>query len=429
MHYASIRNKFNEYCRADDSFEQRMVGAEAFANHFALELGYQVNEMGRPVLRDQKMHPSEVSLKGLAECLVGPEWVENLARHSGSGARRLGGRVFEAGGGSGVAMVPGQIPQVSAYLGSISGLLQAAMLETYDKPEYIIDQIVEVRPVKTRQTKLIGMGRIGDQSKRRNPGEAHPFAQVSQRYITTPETQQDALAGAVTYEAVAFDETQQVLDQMRGIGTELGLRKELDGFGVVCGATNPYNYNGASYNTYLTSGNWINDQANQLDDWTDINNAEELGSRMTDQETGNRIGVVYDTLLVSPARRATAEYITGATNVEARTATTQAVVAGGRNRVTPRKILSSVYLDQVLTTAAASGGLALSQANANLYWWMMKTGRGGAFYRNENWPLAVNEATPNDFTMLNHKIVLAVFADQMHVFGVQEPRFTIRNTN
>lgn len=428
MWYPSIRNKFEEYCPNDASPERRMAGAQAFAEHFAMELGYQINEFGRPVLKDQRIHPSQISLRGLAESLCGYEWVESLGAHTAAGAK-VGGRIFEAGGGSGVAMVPGQIPNVSAYLGSVSGLLQAAMLETYDKPEYIIDQIVEVIPSKTRQTKLIGLGRIGDQSKRRNPGEAHPFAQVQERYITTPETQQDALAGAVTYEAVFFDQTQQVLEQMRGIGTELGLRKELDGFAVFAGVSNPYVYNGTGYSTYLTSGNWINDQSNQLDDWTDINNAEELGSRMTDQETGNRIGITYDTLVVSPARRATADYIVGATNVEARTPTTMAVVASGKNRVKPYKILSSVYLDQVLTATAANNGLALSQSNANLYWWMVKTGRGGAFVRVENWPLAVEEAAPNDFTMKNHKIVLAVFADQMHIFSVREPRNVIRNKN
>lgn len=428
MWYPSIRNKFLEYCPDDASPERRMAGAEAFSQHFAMELGYHINEFGRPVIRDQKVHPSQFSLKGLAETLVGYEWVESLGPHQAAGARRSRA-IFEAGGGSAVAMVPGQIPNVSAYLGSVSGLLQAAMLETYDKPEYIIDQICEVIPTKTRQTKLIGVGRIGDQSRRRNPGEAHPFAQVTERYIQTPETQQDALAGAVTYEAVFFDQTQQVLEQMRGIGTELGLRKELDGFAVFAGVSNPYVYNGTGYNTYGTSGNWINDQSNQLDDWTDINNAEELGTRMTDQETGNRIGITYDTLVVSPARRATAEYIQGAGNVEARTPTTMAVVANGKNRVTQRKVLSSVYLDQVLTATAANNGLALSQANANLYWWMVKTGRGGAFVRMENWPLAVEEAAPNDFTMKNHKIVLAVFADQMHIFSVREPRNVIRNKN
>lgn len=428
MFYTAIRNKFDEYCPKDASFERRMAGAEAFANHFAMELGYHFNEMGRPIIKDQKISPDHISLRGLAESLVGYEWVESLGRHQSAGSR-IGGRVFEAGGGSGVAMVPGQIPNVSAYLGSVSGLLQAAMLETYDKPEYIIDQLVEVIPSRTRQMKLLGLGRLGDVSKRRNPGEAHPFAQVQERYITTPETQQDALAAGVTYEAVFFDQTQQVLDQMRGVGTELGLRKELDGFAVFAGVTNPYVYNGTAYNTYLTSGNWVNDQSNQLDDWTDINNAEELGSRMTDQETGNRIGISYDTMVVSPARRATAEYIQGAGNVEARTPTTMAVVATGRNRVTQRKILTSVYLDQVLTAAAANGGLALSQANANLYWWILKTGKGGAFYRTENWPLAVEEAAPDGFTMRNHKLVLAVFADQMHSFGVRDPRNVIRNKN
>jgi hypothetical protein len=159
------------------------------------------------------------------------------------------------------------------------------------------------------------------------------------------------------------------------VGDELALRKELDGFKVLCGATNPYNYNGVSYNTYLTTGNWINDQSNPLVDWTDINATNALFSRMTDQETGNRIKVAWDTIVCSPTKKMTAQYIEAATEIETRTQ------SGAEIRRGPRlgdryNIVDSVHLDYVLTLPAAQGGLALSQANADDYWWALCTQKG-----------------------------------------------------
>lgn len=421
MFYEAIRRVFEEYSNPQDSPEARMVGALRFADRFRGELGLTMNENGRPVIREPKFHPREFSLRGLAESLCGIEWVENL-REGQHGAYR----VFEAGANP--AIVPGHIPNVSAYLGSIAGLLDAAILEGYEKPEYIIDRLIYTMPSKVRQESLIGLGRMGDQARRRNPADPHPFAQFGERKIISPETYNDALACAVTFEAVFFDRTNQVIDRCNSVGDELALRKELDGFRMIAGVTNPYNYNGVAYNTYLTSGNWINDVSNPLVDWTNLDVISAMASRFTDQETGNRITVTFDTLLVSPAKKLTTQYIQRATEIET---WTQSLAEGRRGSALGErfKMESSPYMDQVLTTADTTLGLNLSQANADKYWWAMKTGPGGAFVRIENWGITINRAAPNDFTMLNHKMLLAVFADYMHAFMLREPRHVIRSKN
>lgn len=418
MWYPAVRRVFEDFCPPSGSREARDAGAQKFVQSFKRDLGLAYNADGRPVVREPKFRAGEFSLRGLAESICGYEWVEALGRSTGEDFK-----VFEAGQ---VGITPANLPNVSAFLGSVVGLLDSALIEAYDTPEYIIDSLVETLPSKTRQKKLLGTGRIGDQSKRRNPGEPHPFASFEERYITTPETQNDALALAVTQEAVFFDQTGEVLDKATKVADELRLRKELDGFKVLAGVVNPYNYRGVAYNTYLTTGNWINDQINVLEDWTDINAVNSLCSRMTDQESGNRITPSWDTILVSPTKEMTAKYIDAATEIETQTA------AGTQVRRSPKlgdkyKILSSVYLDQVLTTAAPEG-LAQTQANADEYWWCLNTAKGkSAFVCVENWPFTVNRATPNSFTMLNHKMMLAVFVDQMHVFACREPRYVIRN--
>ena len=85
-----------------------------------------------------------------------------------------------------------------------------------------------------------------------------------------------------------FDQTDDVLNQANKVGEELGLRKEIEGFRLISGVDHPYNYNGASYNTYLTSGNWINDHVCILQDWTDINLVNELFGRNKPVEEKDR---------------------------------------------------------------------------------------------------------------------------------------------
>jgi hypothetical protein len=137
--------------------------------------------------------------------------------------------VFEAGGS---AVTPANIPNVSAFLGSVSGLLDARILEGYQQPEFIIPKLIPTIPTKTRQTRLIATGRIGNAAQTRNPGEPHAAAQFSERRVTTPATTNVALRCEVTFEAVYYDQTNEVLERANSIGTEIGLYEEIEGFKV-----------------------------------------------------------------------------------------------------------------------------------------------------------------------------------------------------
>jgi glycosyltransferase involved in cell wall biosynthesis len=60
------------------------------------------------------------------------------------------------------------------------------------------------------------------------------------------------------------------------------------------GVTNTYNRNGTTYNTYLTSGAWINNQVNALTDWTSIEKAELLIEAFKQIKTDKKLVVVGD---------------------------------------------------------------------------------------------------------------------------------------
>ncbi len=417
-----VRQVFEQFVKPQDSPETQMGRAFEFVHHFHKELGLTVNENGRPVLKDPQMSPHQHSFLHLAESLMGYNWYDQLQVATGNAHR-----VFEAGGVA--AIVPGSIPGVSAWLGSVTGLLEAAVLETYDQPEFIIDDLIPTMPTNTTTTALLGLGRLGDAARKREPGQPHDFAQFTERKVITPETENDGLAGAVTYEAVKFDQTGMVLQQMNAIGNEMGLRKELDGFRVIYGYTNPYNYNGTSYNTYQTAGTyWTNQFASNLEDWTDIDLVNSYFSKMTDQEHGLPIVADWDTLLVAPAQHLTAKMIQNTTEVEVRN-DSAAKIFRAPKLYEIKNIVSSPYAYQIMTATAANDGLALSQTEAENRCVFFKTDKKkSAFVRVENFPLKIERAAPGSFTMLNHGIVLAVFADQRHVFAVREPRYTVMTT-
>lgn len=423
--YRGIKRVFEDFVRPSDSPEAQNAGARAFVGELRKRFGLYEDQYGTPRLDESKqtMSPRSFSLRGLAESLVGHDWPDKLMAGNAQAFR-----VFEAGGIG--ALTPANFPNVSAYLGSVIGLMDAQILKGYSLPEFIADKIVPTRPSKTRTSKYLGAGWMGDVALNRNPGEPYPEAQFEERFVTTQETQQYALKGSVTFEAMFFDQTQQVLDNMNAIGKWLGLKRERSAFRLIAGVTNPYSYRGTGYNTWLTSGNWVNDLPGVLlKDWTAINVVNAYFGRMKDQETGTRISVTWDTILCSPTKVMTAQYIQAATEVEQRTQSGQ-VISRAKRLGDNYDILNSPFMDEILTNSATdpvNPGLALSQADADEYFWALRTVKDdSAFVRTENWPITIQRASPNDYAMLNQKMVLAVFADYMDSVDVREPRYAIR---
>lgn len=427
----SLREKYKHYVAEDkavDVLGSVHKGRAAFVAEFAADLGIRRDpvegtkhlvdtlENGKPRLR-----PEQCSLQELAVAICGENWVRSL-----HGPDDFGG-VMTAEDGSPSAITPGNFPNVTAYIGAVTGLLDAKILEAYQKPEYVAGRLTKTLNSKLRQEKLIGAGRIGNVAKLRKPGEPHARAQFGERYVTMPETNNYGSAIDVTTEAVFFDLTNQVLQRAESLGDEMALHKELSVLGVFSGATNPYVYNGTAYNTYLTSGNWINDVVNVFTDHTDLNVDRALFSRMTDQETGNRIVVNPNLIVVSPAKYESAMQVVTARTYEQRTNSSAEIRTGANREAGRYEVLQSPYLDQLLTTAttAAQPGLGLAQSVADDYWWMLDAMK--AFVWVQNWDITTKKASPSDYEMLDRGLVMSVFTNYMGVAGVNEPRQVVRN--
>lgn len=350
------------------------------------------------------------------------------------GAKKRGASLLEAGN---TAVQPSAFIDISAWSNTTGGLIEAKIIEGFETPEFCGDKITVLDPRKTNGGKVIGVSRIGDKAEVIAPGQAHPRVQFTERYITIPSLDKRGLAIDVTKEAAFFDLTGQVLKNAESLGREIGLRKEKRIFNMIIGATNPYNYGGVAYNTYLTSGNWVNTQSNPLADYTNVNLAMYLLSRMKDQESQQMVTVRPDAILYPPFLNPTVDIVLKAKTVEPLTGGSNTVYNQGTRTLADNitdyfgqsldrlKRYSSPILQQQLEDSVE--GLNQSATNARQYWWLFDSQRSFGYF--ENWPLTVQSAPANDYIMADNDLVMATFANERGLPYVLDPRYVCRNTN
>lgn len=431
MHGLDLKNLY-ESMKAEAADPRH--GPTKFCGALRNWIGLDRDRFGRPTInRERKMLPESFALPELTRAILGDESrAEQIFRLRKSPG---GVSLLEAGN---AAVQPSQFIDISAWDNSVGGLIEAKVIEGFETPDYIGDKICRLDPRKTNGGKSIGIGRIGDKAEPIAPGQPHPRAQFTERYITVPAATKYGLAVEVTKEAAFFDLTGEVLQQAESVGKEIMLRKEKRILDVLIGITqNPYNYGGVAYNTFLTSGNWVNDQSNPLGDWSNLNLAWYLFQKMTDQESSQRITIKPDTIICTPFLLPTVGYVMNATQIEPLTNPgSSSTLNVGQRTFAPNvtdyfgqplssyKVLASSILDQRLTDA--DGG-NLSAANAKQYWWMIDSKRFLAYW--ENWPLTVEHAPANDYVMADNNLVLAVFANERGLPYVNDPRYAVRNKN
>ena len=377
---------------------------------------------GRNVLEGlnepSRLRPEEVSIRDLAEGLMGEDFERGLR----TPPHQLVD-VLEAGS----EIVPSAFANTSVWHSSVAGLLEAKMLEGYQRPEYIMEGLVENIPSNKRTEKFIGLTGVGDEAVERKPGNPHKRVQLGEHYVTTPETVNRGIGVEVTREAVMFDLTRDLLTQAEGAGDTLALRKEYLLVDLVIGVTNTYTYNGTTYNTYVASGGlWANLHQNPLSTYQDLDDALQLFVGMTDPTTGEPINVTAKDLLVMPANWTNARSIIDPPEIQKRTATTQADVRTAPNPVAGMfNLIAGPTYPFAYRRATAADGLNLSTANAQGRWWLGDFRR--AFGWVQNLPFTVVRANPTDYHMADHGLVFALFADEMGVPVVKEPRYVICN--
>lgn len=406
---------------------------------------------GNRKIGNRSLRAEDFSVRELAESLLGDSFrVMFDDSQKGTLARMTAARsLVEAGHpndrkalleSTGFALDPTAFLNINTFTALVGGLIEVKILEAFQNPDLIADKLAPAEPTKLNGQKMIGIQSIGDAARKRAPNETHPRVQFGERWIETPETRENALAMDVSKESVFFDLTGDILNTASKIGEAIAYRKELEVLSLIIGGTNNFKYNGTAYNTYQTSKTlgYLNDISNPLLDWTSLQTDVLQFMRTEDPHTNKRILIRPNTILVNPAKLATANLILGATSIERRTGAGSSpaqttsnplnVALGAANPFGGQfQVLTSPLLEQMCLASAAEGGLALNQATTDEYWWMMESGK--SFKYMQNYPLSVTQAAPNQYEMLDRGIVASYFANERGIPAVISPWHVLRNKN
>lgn len=391
---------------------------------------YNFDERGLPVSRPGAARATELNIRHIAEAIFGHERVEELF-HPASGMNF--GALREA------AIDPSAFVDINTLTLSVSGLVNAEILERFNQPDLIGRNLLTIKPTQMNGQKIIGVSRqpkVTSTAKGRQPGEEHTSTGFGSAYQTTPTTTEQALKCSVTREAVFFDLTGQVLDEAGNIGEELGYGWEITIADEILGVTNSYNRSGTSYNTYQTLSPWINDGSNAFSDETSVDTARQLFIGMTDPETGKEIRVGGRDILCMQARELKFREQLFGSNIQlgtqlnsnfpsrwvGSTPKLNELKEGGMGAytVTP---LSAIWYNR----ATASDGLNLSASNAKEYWWVGDYPK--AFWWMQNWPLTPWQASADELTMKDRGLIAVYGANYRGAMYTREPRYVVRNTN
>lgn len=425
------------------------------------------NRHGRQILAEEskrKFSPEVMNFHLLAEAIIGPGWqkhfdpsrntetMHRMAQQRSMIAQKHGtGALLEA---TGVGVDATSFLNINTFSALVGGLVEVKVLEGFENPAFIADQLMPAVPTKLNGQKIIGTTNIGDAAKKRKMGDPHERTQFSERWVITPETRENALAIDILKETVFFDLTGEILDQASTIGEALAYRKELECIDMYIGSTANFNYMGVgSLSPYSTSAtppagldaagknlaSWYsNDNAsNDLLDWTNLQTSMLMFSRLLDPHTGKRILTAPDTIVVNPGKLALANLILNAQQTEIRSGTTAGDTQNTaaqlnviRSNGTPYgkeqfKVLTSPLIEQRLTDSAALGGQGLSVTNATKRWYVHQNGK--AFKYMQNWPLSVTQAPPQQYDMLDKGIVASYFANERGIPAIASPWHVQRN--
>lgn len=385
----------------------------------------------------QALDPASFSLKDLAEGVLGENWQAKMSSPRWTQAmleqqerEAMGLPIMEDVGAG--AVMASSFADINAFTAVVTGLLEISIMDAWENPEFIMSDIMPDVPTRMFDgRKVIGTTRLGDVAEPRYPGNPTKRAGFSERWITQPRTVENALACEVTQEAVYLDLTGEVLEQANAVGDWIRWRKEMRQIDCFLGVTNTYQYNGTSYNTYISLGFFNNTlSGNELLYWEQVQAVELLFRDMTDPATGLRVRIVPDSIYVNQDKLYTMQGVLDATSLELRGA--PGATSGNQDIRHFGNVLSGKYPKRytsplVYQRMTDASGLNLSATNAGKYWYVWDSKKPPFRYA-QNWPLRIQQAAPNQVDLIDRGIVLFVKADERGVPMVYEPRRIVQST-
>ena len=358
-------------------------------------------------LREKQLKPDDFSIRDLAETLVpdGREWIRMLDPRASGGVA-----ILEATDGV----------DVTAFVNISSQVIYSKILEAYEQPAFVASKLVGTIPTRLDGEKIPGISRVSDVGEAIDPGMPYPNVGFGEDYIETPSTTKRGFIVPVTREAVFFDRTHLILSRAAEVGEVLGLNKEKRILDLVTGVANNYKWRGTTYDTFQAASPWVNTlSGNELNDWTNVDAAEQLFADILDPNTGEPVLVSATSVLVTPAYRHAAHRVFNAAEISytksGSETTTSAANPLGKYRVEESRLM--------YRRVVASGQ---TPADAKKWWFVGDFQKAFAYM--ENWPITVTQAPVGSEADFTQDVVLRFKASERGAAAVLNPRFVVKCT-
>lgn len=380
--------------------------------------------------RNQFGDPSTLNFQGFAEGLLGAGWQEHLRRQGrgGGGIDQRTGKPYYYG--KGLESYIGVDP--SAFTNITGQILVNKVGEGYNNPAFIGSELVE-EIQEPSVAAILGellvpsiSSVIDLPSGNIAPGQNYPLTRVKEDYYRLPSIAKHGQILPITIEAIVMDRTGgQLQDAAYTLGQMQGLRKEEEILSVVLGLRNNYNWLGTDYNTYLTSGGWINKKTGvtiTAGTFTGYNvwEQQQLFTRILNPFTNKPIFIDISKMKILCMPTAVYAMQTAVNAVSIRTgqiSTNPAIQQQGPNPlITVQGILQSPYAFQLLIDSGVSA------TNAANYW---NLGIFPQAFAYRTWiPVQMEWAPPGNPADFYQDIVYQVKCHEAGVAGVKNARFT-----
>lgn len=233
-----------------------------------------------------KFRRSQINLLDLAQQTFGPSFglgLERYARQRSQVVESLTAEAFDPAIDS------------TAFATVTSAMFETEMEDAYNYATSIVESITGEFPTPDKLGELDILDHATGVEDARTVGEAEPYPQmgVSGVKITIPKPEKIGLSTTVTLEALTDGRTAERLDAAAEVGRKVGREWAHRCLKVVFGITNTFKRNGTTYNTYLTSGSWINalDDFSQSNGPDEFDRLEQLFDGMTNPISGEQIDV------------------------------------------------------------------------------------------------------------------------------------------
>lgn len=391
---------------------QKTVKCRELRRQIELDGLEQTSRRLRDALDEGLVKPQDFSVRDLAESLitgrdgrsVGRAWVQQL------GPQKSGGVLLAEAVGA---------VDTTAFSNITGQIIYSTMMESYLSPQFVFTSLCDTIPTNLNGEKIPGVTQIADANIDIEEQMPIPELGFAEDYIETPSTKKQGFIVSVTKEAIFFDRTGLVMKQAADVGSLLGLRKEKKLVRVAAGLVNNYKWKGTSYNTYLTSGNWVNKlvgSSYEFVDYTDIDAAEQLFADLSEPNTGEPIMIQPDVIVHTPAYKHAVRRALRATELRTGYGTSvESVSANTLDSYTP-------YESRLFYRLLQSEG-SLSASAAKKYWLIGQPRK--AFAWMQNWPLTVVRAPDNSEAEFTQDISMRFKATERGVAAVLNPRYMV----